>query len=176
MYCLELPEDFPESDDPAIDVTATGYFFKNLSYRWQDGLGIAPVILAKSVTIDASGANSDAPAAAARMPVATDSWTETEALAIRRKHRRARSNVRELLSMAGWDAERFARFVDDQPIGDEEQGELIELLWRVRSFDAASIDRWSRSGASIDEAWDNPPAHKGEMVRLTGHVVSVAAA
>ena len=68
VYCLELPEDFAESRRPAIDVTATGYFFKNLSYRWQDGLGIAPVVLAKTVTVDAGGADSEAPAAACSYP------------------------------------------------------------------------------------------------------------
>ena len=173
VYCLELPEDFAEEQDPAIDVTATGYFFKNLSYRWQDGLGIAPVILAKTVTIGASGADSEAASDRCSIaPVARDSWRETETGDTPQAAAQAIERSR-LLALAGWDAERFARFVDDQPVGDEEQSELIELLWRVRSFDAATIDAWSRSSTGIEEAWENPPEHKGEVLRLNGQVIRV---
>jgi hypothetical protein len=171
VYCLDLPEYFLKSENLAIDVAATGYFFKNLSYRWQGGVGIAPVILAKSVTFVVDGSNSSAAAAASHTPIATDSWAETEDDTPQPPP--ARSNVRDLLALAGWDAERFARFVDDQQVADEEQRELIELLWRVRSFDAANIERWSRNGPSIEETWNNPAAHKGELMRLNGHVVSL---
>jgi hypothetical protein len=48
-YSLELPDKFPRGDDIRADVSVAGIFFKNWSYSWQDGLGLAPVILAKNV-------------------------------------------------------------------------------------------------------------------------------
>ena len=44
-------------EDPSQPIVATGLFFKDLSYRWQDGLGIAPVVLAKDVVVSASTAD-----------------------------------------------------------------------------------------------------------------------
>ena len=41
VYCLELPSGFPRGDNLQAVVAVTGFFFKNWSYAWQDGLGIA---------------------------------------------------------------------------------------------------------------------------------------
>ncbi len=49
VYCLELPDNFPRGDNLQAPIAVTGYFFKNWSYAWKDGLGIAPVVLARSV-------------------------------------------------------------------------------------------------------------------------------
>jgi hypothetical protein len=48
-YCLDLPAELPRGDDLNSPVTVHGYFFKNWSYAWQDGLGVAPVVLARNV-------------------------------------------------------------------------------------------------------------------------------
>jgi hypothetical protein len=50
VYALNLPEKFPRGDKIHAEVSATGYFFKNWSYAWRDGLGLAPVIMAKSIS------------------------------------------------------------------------------------------------------------------------------
>jgi hypothetical protein len=49
VYCLELPEGLPRGEGLQTPITVTGFFFKNWSYAWQDGLGIAPVVLARDV-------------------------------------------------------------------------------------------------------------------------------
>ncbi len=49
VYCLTLPEGFPRGDQLQAPVSVTGFFFKNLSYAWEDGLGIAPVVVASDV-------------------------------------------------------------------------------------------------------------------------------
>ncbi len=49
VHCLELPENFPHGEDPKTPVSVTGFFFKNWSYAWQGGLGIAPTLLARSI-------------------------------------------------------------------------------------------------------------------------------
>ena len=46
-YCLTLPEGFPTGDDIREAASVTGVFFKNWSYSWESGLGLAPVILAR---------------------------------------------------------------------------------------------------------------------------------
>lgn len=49
VYSLDLPAKFPRGDDIHADMHVDGIFFKNWSYAWQDGLGLAPVILANNV-------------------------------------------------------------------------------------------------------------------------------
>ncbi len=46
VYCLELPAGFPCGDQLNEPVSITGYFFKNWSYAYDQGLGLAPVVLA----------------------------------------------------------------------------------------------------------------------------------
>lgn len=49
VYCLKLPENFPRGDRLRAAVSVTGFFFKNWSYAWKDGLGLAPVVLARGL-------------------------------------------------------------------------------------------------------------------------------
>ncbi len=46
VYCLRLPSGFPRGDAIRAKVQIRGFFFKNWSYPWEDGLGLAPVVLA----------------------------------------------------------------------------------------------------------------------------------
>jgi len=49
VYCLKLPAEFPRGENLRAPVTVTGYFFKNWSYAYQEGLGLAPVVLASQL-------------------------------------------------------------------------------------------------------------------------------
>lgn len=49
LYVLELPEGFPAGPDVSAKVTLTGYAFKRWVYTAQDGLRLAPVVLAKTL-------------------------------------------------------------------------------------------------------------------------------
>ncbi len=49
VYALKLPATFPRGDSIRARLAVTGYFFKNWSYSWGDGLGLAPVVLANHV-------------------------------------------------------------------------------------------------------------------------------
>jgi hypothetical protein len=79
----------------------------------------------------------------------------------------------ELLSLAGWTAERFAKFADDRPLTDVEREELVQLVWRVRTFDAASIENWAKNAATPQQIADSPEAHRGDMVHFTARVVKI---
>lgn len=45
VYSLETPRDFPVGDGAREEIEISGVFFKNWSYAWRDGLGLAPVLL-----------------------------------------------------------------------------------------------------------------------------------
>lgn len=49
VYALELPERFPRGSGLNEPVTVDGWFFKNWSFSHEDGLGLAPVIVARTV-------------------------------------------------------------------------------------------------------------------------------
>ncbi|MEX2170863.1 MAG: hypothetical protein WD851_16215 [Pirellulales bacterium] len=51
VYCRELPSGWKVGEPASNQVEATGYFFKNLSYSWQDGMGLAPVIVCQSFSV-----------------------------------------------------------------------------------------------------------------------------
>jgi hypothetical protein len=67
VYVRELPEDFPRGDGLKVDLSVVGLFFKNWSYPYEGGMGLAPVIVAD--TIDWKPAS--APAAPAASPLST---------------------------------------------------------------------------------------------------------
>jgi hypothetical protein len=50
-YCLELPETWTTGKPLSNQVLVTGFFFKNLSYAWQDGMGLTPVLVARSFSV-----------------------------------------------------------------------------------------------------------------------------
>ena len=169
VYALELPVGVTTSEDVANDVSATGYFFKNLSYPWRDGLGIAPVILAKQVTLAEPSVAAEPLAAMPRTPTGSDIW-DGGSDATESGVPTAAPELREVLSLAGWDRERFAAFEDDALLTDNERTQLLELLWRVRTFDAISVEAWARMDPTVAKLTESPASHRGMMVRLTGRV------
>jgi hypothetical protein len=164
-YVLELPAGMRPGEDPSLDVAITGFYFKNLSYQWRDGLGIAPVVLAREVT--SGGAAATAVQGVTRQPIDADLWP-TEST--------SNSDVTDSgelatsLSLAGWDRERLAAFGDDTPLTDEQRQSLIELVWRLRTFDAASLAAWTRNDISVESLLAEPEEHRGQMLGLAGHV------
>jgi hypothetical protein len=50
-YCLTLPAGWSVGEPPNNKVLVIGYFFKNLSYAWQNGMALTPVILCQSFSV-----------------------------------------------------------------------------------------------------------------------------
>jgi hypothetical protein len=48
VYALDLPPGFPRGGNLGVDVSIAGLFFKNWSYPYDGGMGISPVIVAKT--------------------------------------------------------------------------------------------------------------------------------
>ncbi len=49
VYTLELPDGFPLGEQVDEEVRLSGFFFKNWSYPQQEGLGLAPVLLTRTI-------------------------------------------------------------------------------------------------------------------------------
>ncbi len=67
IYVRELPEGFPRGDGLKVDLTVVGLFFKNWSYPYEGGMGLAPVIVADTIAWQPARA----PAAPAASPLST---------------------------------------------------------------------------------------------------------
>ncbi|MCH2115149.1 MAG: hypothetical protein MK171_09615 [Pirellulales bacterium] len=63
VYCLRLPQEFPRGDGLRSPVTVTGYFFKNWSFSWEQGLALAPTVLASSFSWAGPGGSESAASA-----------------------------------------------------------------------------------------------------------------
>lgn len=48
-YCLSLPDGFPRGSDIQQPVVVHGAFFKNWSYSYGDGFGLAPIVVASTL-------------------------------------------------------------------------------------------------------------------------------
>jgi hypothetical protein len=83
----------------------------------------------------------------------------------------AAPDLKRILSLAEWTPERLAQFSDNEPLTDAQRDELVQLLWRVRTFDAASIEAWANDGPTFRQLSDNPAGHRGEIVQFTARAV-----
>ncbi len=77
---------------------------------------------------------------------------------------------KELLALAGWDAERLDQFEDDAPLNESERQSLLQLLYRLRSFDTRSLARMAHSDRSLREVLSEPESQRGTLFALQGKV------
>jgi hypothetical protein len=80
-------------------------------------------------------------------------------------------DLKQVLTLSEWTPDRFAQFSDNEPLTDAEREELVQLLWRVRTFDAASIESWANDGPAFRQLSDDPVAHRGSIARFTAQAV-----
>ena len=57
------------------------------------------------------------------------------------------AQFRHLLKLGGWDEPRFASLAEG-PLTDAKRNELVELLWRLTTFDAPQLAAWARDWRS----------------------------
>lgn len=188
VYCLELPKGVSPSDDLSLGVKVSGLFFKKLSYKWQDGLGIAPVIVARSIdstpvasAITAAEAQprateNVAPVESVEPPTATtDSaveMSEVERKEIEDQQQANEEALNKILTLSGWNAERLAKLDDGQPLSEAQRLEVLELLRRLRSIDTATLEDW-RQILPAGYVLKNPDEIRGKLRCLTGRVTKV---
>lgn len=180
VYCLELPSGVSPGDSLSLDVTARGLFFKKLSYKWRDGLGIAPVVVAKTVgTGGESTANVGDPVTETSARNARDESTPAVDLAVdAAKPQAARVEIegqwafRKILELDGWTDERLAKFDEGESLTDEQRLDALSLLRRLRRIDTESLQDWFTDlplGHELKDANDV----RGKLVGLVGRVTKV---
>lgn len=169
IYSLDLP---PALDigERSASIRAAGFFFKNLSYQWQGGLGIAPVILTRTVHLRqpslplSSKPEPAAQAAIVQSPPNSDSDVSAAASMT--------TSFEDILALAGWDTERLARLRDGNEFTEPQRLETLALLRRLHTFDRASLEQWTKT-SSASPIQDRKKANSSQLVRLRGRVVSV---
>ncbi len=180
VYCLKLPPDLSIGESAAGgNMKVKGLFFKELSYPWRNGLGTAPVIVAK--TIEYHGAAPCGPGMAdIHPPAAADAWADANVAAAPSANntpaveaRRESTSFRAILNLAGWDVKQLAALDDGKPLSEAQRIKALELLRRIRSFGSGSLELWVHAGLDPYTMLTNPDDYRGQLVRLEGRVTKV---
>jgi hypothetical protein len=80
------------------------------------------------------------------------------------------AQFRKLLELAGWDSKRLDSLAKNSELTDSDRNELVQLLWRLKTFDGPQLGAWARAGKPFSDVAADPKAHLGELIRLNGHV------
>jgi hypothetical protein len=83
------------------------------------------------------------------------------------------SSPREMFRALGVDDAHFDRLADGQPLGARENETLWRVLFRLRAFASADIERWALSGDELAAAVRQPEKSRGTIFRLDGRVTDV---
>lgn len=181
VYCLELPPGVSAGSNLSIAVDVVGLFFKRLSYnfRSQEGLGIAPVIIARTLlttptetktretsqTVDDKSSKPEVPVVTDEVPTQSTSDMPEEAA-------NSKEAFERILSLSDWDNERFAKLEDGQPLSDAQRLEILGLLQRLRSLSTNNLERWS-TPPPPEFKLENVEIIRGQLQRLSGRITNV---
>jgi hypothetical protein len=83
------------------------------------------------------------------------------------------SGPRDLLRRYGVDDSQFDRLRDGRPVGDDENELLLKVMFWLRSFSLASIERWARDDWTLAELVKQCEANRGQIFPLVGRVTLV---
>jgi hypothetical protein len=67
----------------------------------------------------------------------------------------------------------FGQLTNGVAIDAEETGPLLRILYRLRRFPLADIQRWALDAAKLDEALQKPGTFRGSIFQLRGRVAAV---
>ncbi len=155
VYCLELPESFPRGEALKVDVVVEGIFFKNWSYAWEEGLGLAPVLLAETV-----GSHSDSPVVpeVSKLPE-TDDPQFSGATEV------AKSRFRDILALIGLDPNKLSNFFITTDLTDSDWQLLSQLFARLSQYSSAELENWALPFAKVSRE------SVGNLLDLNGTVL-----
>ncbi|QDV75278.1 hypothetical protein K2D_35670 [Planctomycetes bacterium K2D] len=137
VYTLEEPKPV---DEP-YDASAVGVFFKKLSYRWAEGIGSTPIIVAKRLETTLT-----AQPIAGAAPVLEAPVVEAQQPDIDFTSPHAGSIGRALLTDLGFDLSLFENVVDKQRLRGEETEAFYALLGAVDQTPPSQLARLARAG------------------------------
>lgn len=134
VYTLEPPPPIDADSFAPYQASAVGYFFKKLSYRWSEGVGIAPVIVAVRL--------SDQPASA----VIQDTTAEAEQSDYVFESLDDRSLGRALLQDLGVDLQAMEQVQDQRPLTAQDSAVFYGVLDAVAETPATQLVRLAQVG------------------------------
>ncbi|TWU27818.1 hypothetical protein [Bythopirellula polymerisocia] len=152
VYSLELPESFPRGDSLNVEVLVQGVFFKNWSYAWEEGLGLAPVLLAK--TVDTAPGSSDKKAGydSRESTVQRPSKTVVE----------EKGSFRDVLELIGLGPAVLQTISAKADLTDADWHILAPLFARLTQHKAADLARWTLPAADLASA------SVGDLFKVSG--------
>lgn len=154
VYCLDLPQSFPRGDKLDVEVAIHGVFFKNWSYAWEEGLGLAPVLLAKTIdahpTFPAEQSSPDLPTVQISKPGNPAGGVE--------------GGFREVLELVGLGPTLLEKFSTGTDLVDADWQILTQLFTRLQQYNATDLARWTLPTADISLA------SVGELFEVSGTV------
>lgn len=86
---------------------------------------------------------------------------------------RPSTSAPELLRSFGVDPSHYEMLVDGQDIDAAEDEALLKFMYAVRRFRTLHIFRWLSAKPDLAAFRDKPDDHRGEIVRLVGHVTQI---
>lgn len=129
----------PPSAEPPYEAFAQGLFFKKLSYRWSNGMGSTPVVVAKQIRTDpVADTKTNAQQVAANDPV------DQEPLVFERPNKG--SLGRALLEDLSFDTAALDQVQDKKPFQTSDTGPFYELLDKLQQTPAPQLVRLARAG------------------------------
>jgi len=87
---------------------------------------------------------------------------------------RPAASAPELLRSLGVDPSHYEMLVDGQDIDAAEDEALLKFMYAVRRFRTMHIFKWISAKPDLAALRDKPDDHRGEIVRLVGHVTQVS--
>jgi hypothetical protein len=82
-------------------------------------------------------------------------------------------NAREMFRALGVEDAYFDRLADGRPLTAEEDETMLRVLFRLRMFPLANLERWAHGEDQLSESVDVMRARRGEVFRLHGRVLEV---
>ncbi len=165
LYTLQPPPGTVGPNEP-YSASASGFFFKNLSYRWEEGVGVTPVVLAQrleTTLVDRSKTIASVPS-----PVASSSATGERKFDLPTGDSLGRSLLKEL----GIEAAVFAPVVDQRPLTAQEREAFYAVLKAVGETPATQLVRLAQRGLGNYAARQQVGAKATARQRLTASEVA----
>lgn len=139
IYTLNDPQLSIDESSNQPSISSTGYFFKNQSYRWANGVGSMPVIVAKDIS-QTVAPTSGSKASANGQENQPDFEIDTSSIA------KKPSLGRALLTDLGVDFDSFSKIKDQRAFTSDETEAFYATLTAVKKTPARQLARLAEGG------------------------------
>ncbi|HXT57460.1 MAG TPA: hypothetical protein VN699_02445 [Pirellulales bacterium] len=83
------------------------------------------------------------------------------------------ADAKEMLELFGVDESKLRAFRDGRPIGPDEEEALWRMLFAVRRFGAAEVQRWTHPEKDVGALSEHPEEFRGEILEFEGRATQL---